>query len=651
MSLKTVPSLFLLGMLCAAGCGGGGGGTPPPPTITSVSASCSPNSVEANTTQTSQCAATVMGTGSYSSAVTWSANYGTITGAGVYTPPATPPASGAATVTATSTEDATKSGPTSVTITPAPTITSVSVSCTQTTLQAHTAETSQCSATVKGTGSFSSTVTWSATYGTITDAGVYTPPATAPASGMDTVTATSTEDGTKSGQEGIAITAARSVTLTPQYPAISQAEIPSSTLTVQIGATNIQADDVIDWTEMGVTKPYTVTAADVTAGYFTVTIQIYEIASFVQFNCPASTSAVCNTAWIAITTDQQQLVENTSSPSTTAYFNPGVGFGIQEFSLSSGANVGALPMYGPLVTVNRAITVDGGANGTGTVLSDIDLQQVDSNAGNSSSGFILPNGSFPNDELASIAAWNGYGYVTEPNGGNQGYLGQFKISTANGLGVPSTVTAGDFPYAIDAATVNSTDAIVVYSGVDRQVRLFGNTPALTQESTSAALSNITAFPIGNQSLPGSQGGWPLRIIGSGSEAGTVGILSSYDHVLDLLTISGTTVSWAGATNGAVTIPSGNPYPYLIAPDPTHGAFIVASADTTKGVTTLQSISATSPYTATPIPSSALTAGFLASGILVSDNGSEIYVAGFNTLTPGNPVSATNTPLFFTIANP
>jgi hypothetical protein len=78
---------------------------------------------------------------------------------------------------------------------------------------------------------------------------------------------------------------------------------------------------------------------------------------------------------------------------------------------------------------------------------------------------------------------------------------------------------------------------------------------------------------------------------------------------------------------------------------------VASADTTKGVTTLQSISATSPYTATPIPSSALTAGFLASGILVSDNGSEIYVAGFNTLTPGNPVSATNTPLFFTIANP
>jgi DNA-binding beta-propeller fold protein YncE len=86
---------------------------------------------------------------------------------------------------------------------------------------------------------------------------------------------------------------------------------------------------------------------------------------------------------------------------------------------------------------------------------------------------------------------------------------------------------------------------------------------------------------------------------------------------------------------------------MIAPDPTHGAFILASADTTNGVTTLQSISATSPYTSTTITSaSALPVGFLASGILVSDDGSKIYLAGFNASSAPDPANI----LFIDIAN-
>ena len=105
-----------------------------PPTITSVAASCAPAS--AQTGKTSQCTATVTGTGSYSSAVTWSvggvsggnSTVGTITSAGVYTAPAAVPATNPVTVTATSTEDATKSGSATITITvPSP---SVSVSAT-----------------------------------------------------------------------------------------------------------------------------------------------------------------------------------------------------------------------------------------------------------------------------------------------------------------------------------------------------------------------------------------------------------------------------------------------------------------------------------------------------------------------------------------
>jgi len=122
MTCKTLLAFSLFGSLCVVGCGGSGssgGGTPPPAssTITSVTASCNPTSVQ--TGQTSQCSATVMGTGSYATTVTWSANSGTISSSGLYTASATVPSSGAATITATSTQDATKSGTAAITVTTA----------------------------------------------------------------------------------------------------------------------------------------------------------------------------------------------------------------------------------------------------------------------------------------------------------------------------------------------------------------------------------------------------------------------------------------------------------------------------------------------------------------------------------------------------
>jgi uncharacterized protein (TIGR03437 family) len=98
-------------------CGGGSGGsTAPPqsPTITSVAASCTPASVQVG--ETSQCSATVSGTGNYSSGVSWSAVSGTVSSAGVYTAPATMPAAGSDVVTAKSTEDSTKSGMFTITV-------------------------------------------------------------------------------------------------------------------------------------------------------------------------------------------------------------------------------------------------------------------------------------------------------------------------------------------------------------------------------------------------------------------------------------------------------------------------------------------------------------------------------------------------------
>jgi hypothetical protein len=71
-----------------------------------------------------------------------------------------------------------------------PTITSVAVSCSPNSIS--TSQTSACTPTVSGTGSYSAGVTWSATDGTITSTGVFTPSA----AGTATITATSTEDST-----------------------------------------------------------------------------------------------------------------------------------------------------------------------------------------------------------------------------------------------------------------------------------------------------------------------------------------------------------------------------------------------------------------------------------------------------------------------
>ena len=199
-SLSTILALTI--SLLSFGCGGGSGGSSGggnTPTITSVTVVCSPGSIYTN--QTSTCTPTVSGTGNYSSSVTWSVSptsIGTVSSAGVLTPVGT----GTATITATSAQDSTKSGNatvTVVTVTAPSTITSVSVTCSPASIL--TTQTSNCTATVQGTGSYSSAVTWGATDGTITSSEVFTPTA----AGTAVITATSTQDTTKSGTTSVVV--------------------------------------------------------------------------------------------------------------------------------------------------------------------------------------------------------------------------------------------------------------------------------------------------------------------------------------------------------------------------------------------------------------------------------------------------------------
>lgn len=78
---------FMFVVACGGGGGGNGGGSGSGGTsnITSVTAACSPSTLQSG--QTSQCSATVTGTDSFSSTVTWRASAGQISSSGLLTAP------------------------------------------------------------------------------------------------------------------------------------------------------------------------------------------------------------------------------------------------------------------------------------------------------------------------------------------------------------------------------------------------------------------------------------------------------------------------------------------------------------------------------------------------------------------------------------
>ena len=234
---KAASSLLFIAILSLTGCSGTIANLVQAPAISSVTVSCVSTSVQ--TGQTSQCSAKVNGTGSFSQSVNWSAASGTITSSGLYTAPASMPASGSDTIKATSTQNSTKYGTANISIATAaiqPTVSSVSVLATPSSIT--TAQTSTCSATVTGTGSYSTAVTWTATGGTITAGGVFTPSGT----GTGSCTAHSAQTGYTniSGAANITVTSA-AFTIT----SISVVATPASITTAQ--TTTCAATVSRDW--------------------------------------------------------------------------------------------------------------------------------------------------------------------------------------------------------------------------------------------------------------------------------------------------------------------------------------------------------------------------------------------------------------------
>jgi hypothetical protein len=198
-------------------------------------------------------------TGSTNTAVIWTATGGTVSASGLYTAGA---AAGSFAVTATSVADPTKSASAAVAVTAAAPVVAVTVS--PTTASVAVSATQQFTATV--TGNANTAVTWSATSGTVSAAGLYTAPA---AAGSFVVTATSVADPTKSASATVTVTAAPvvAVAISPTTASILTNATQQFTATV-----TGNANTAVTWSATGGTVSaaglYTAPAA---AGSFVVT--------------------------------------------------------------------------------------------------------------------------------------------------------------------------------------------------------------------------------------------------------------------------------------------------------------------------------------------------------------------------------------------
>ncbi|PKQ87201.1 hypothetical protein CXK86_31640 [Paenibacillus sp. BGI2013] len=168
---------------------------------------------------------------------------------------------GTYTITATSTVDGTKSGSATITVTSAPAVNSVMVSPTSSNVVQ--GDTEQLTATVNVSGGAAQTVTWSSsdTNGNVTvDAnGLVSVSANTPP-GPYTITATSTFDGTKSGNATITVTSApavNSVTVSPSNPSVVQGDTEQLTATVDVSG---GAAQTVTWASSDLNSNVTVNA-------------------------------------------------------------------------------------------------------------------------------------------------------------------------------------------------------------------------------------------------------------------------------------------------------------------------------------------------------------------------------------------------------
>jgi len=256
----------------------------PVPAVQSVSVDPSTASVMQG--ESKQLTATVAAVGGADESVAWtSSDAGTVQKVTVDSSGnvmvASDAATGDYTITATSTFDGSKLGTATITVTAAPAVQSVSVD--PSTASVMQGESKQLAATVVAVGGAADTVTWtSSDAGTVQKVTVDTTGnvevALDAATGVYTITATSTFDGSKKGTATITVTAApavHSVSVDPSTASIMRGD--SKQLTATVAAAG-GADETVTWTSDDAGNQVTVdnagnvtVASDAALGVYTIT--------------------------------------------------------------------------------------------------------------------------------------------------------------------------------------------------------------------------------------------------------------------------------------------------------------------------------------------------------------------------------------------
>jgi len=223
---------------------------------TQVSVSISPGTASIQTGAQQQFSASVSGT--TNTGVTWKASGGTVTSTGLYTAPST---AGTYAITATSSADSTKSASATITVSQ-PAQVSIYISPSQASIQ--TGAQQQFSASVSGTTNTG--VTWKASGGAITAAGLYTAPSTA---GTYAVTATSSADSTKSASATVTVSQATQISVSISPTSTSLQSGGQQQFAAYVSGTSNTA---VNWKANGGTITTTgLYTAPTTAGTYTVT--------------------------------------------------------------------------------------------------------------------------------------------------------------------------------------------------------------------------------------------------------------------------------------------------------------------------------------------------------------------------------------------
>jgi hypothetical protein len=520
------------------------------------------------------------------------------------------------TVTATSTQDTTKKGAASITVQAVPpTITSVSVSCVP--LSVTVGTTSQCTASVQGTGNFNSAVTWGTTLGTVDANGLYTAPATA---GTATITATSVEDATQKGSASVTVTA-QVMTLTTttkrifaDYSVIAYVDLTS------VGVCN---GDLLHYLADGYDQ-----TAPLSSGFpsncgstpFGDNLGLGSNAapSYQDIFVSDPSGATTNTLHVPYLGSRAKLGARSTD---TVFYAPGRGYPVQMFDLS-GVSKGTVAL----------------GNGAGAVSYDAKTNQVVIQipwgmvwANPTATGPNQYNGISLSYISGAITTINGKVCAADPT---DGLLGIAPLIPAGQASQPmtfvSTGASGKSYEAIASGTWGGKDLCLVYDAVGGLFDLFDS------NGNSLSSVEIPGFTSKNTTIVKNDGGWQADFFASGPAAGQALAFSVYDGKIVSVTIDPTTFIM---TVGQELSLGGNPIG--ISKSEVTGMVFVAYSDVVNGGSSFSSVD----LTATPLvamPLAATVSSHMSADLVVSSDGSTVYSLGSNDTAGGfeaTPISS------------